>query len=184
MRLDMPVLNPIPACWIEVGPKPFFGINPLTCRADETMSGQVSAIAVDLAHDPSGNLIYVGSSSGGLWKSTNGLDAVPRFELLSDQTRSLSVGSIALAPTVPPTIYVGTGAPDNSGNISSYTGVGILIARDGGRTWTTVEGADGGAHSFVGLGFSSILVDPVEPNVLLASTGFGTDPNHPHSSVP
>ncbi len=84
---------------------------------------------------------------------------------------------------MPRTIYVGTGAPDNSANISSYGG-GILISRDGGATWTAVENADNGAHTFVGLGFSSILVDPVQPNVLLAATGFGTDSNCPHSSVP
>jgi photosystem II stability/assembly factor-like uncharacterized protein len=149
------------------------------------MSGQVSAIAVDWVNDQSGNTVYVGSSSGGLWKSTNGLSAVPRFELLSDQNRSLSVGSVALdMRTNPPSIYVGTGAPDNSSNVSSFTGIGILISRDGGRTWKQVDSADNGAHTFVGQGFSSILVDPVQPNILLAATGLGTDTNHPHSSIP
>jgi hypothetical protein len=149
------------------------------------MSGQVGAIAVDLAHDSSGNLVYVGSSSGGLWKSTNGLSSIPHFVPLSDQSQSLSVGAIALdTRSKPPTIYVGTGMPDNSANISSYTGVGILISADGGGTWRRVDNADKGAHTFVGQGFSSILIDPVDPNILLASTSLGTDPNYPHASIP
>jgi photosystem II stability/assembly factor-like uncharacterized protein len=171
--------------WSELGPRPFFGLNPVTRLPDETMSGQVGAIAVDLAHDPTGNLVYVGSSSGGLWKSTNGLSATPRFVPLSDQSQSLSVGAIALdTRSNPPTIYVGTGMPDNSANISSYTGVGILISTDGGGTWRGVDNADNGAHTFVGQGFSSILMDPVDPNTLLASTGLGIDYNFPHVSVP
>jgi photosystem II stability/assembly factor-like uncharacterized protein len=181
----LPALKPIPACWTELGPRPFFGINPVTGRTDETMSGQVSSIAVDWTNDSSGNTVYIGSSSGGLWRSRNGLGVVPRCELLSEQNRSLSVGSVALdSRTNPPIIYVGTGAPDNSANVSSYTGIGILMSRDGGRTWKQVDSADNGAHAFVGQGFSSILVDPVEPNILLAATGLGMDSNYPHSSIP
>jgi hypothetical protein len=84
----------------------------------------------------------------------------------------------------PATIYVGSGAPDNSSNISSYTGEGILISRDAGRSWTIVGSADNGAHRFEGLGFSSILVDPQNAGILLAATGIGADPNHPFYSVP
>jgi hypothetical protein len=174
---DLSALDSTGAHWVELGPRPFYGINGVNCRTDQTMSGQVSAIAVD------GDEIYIGSSSGGLWRGTTGSNVPVQFELISDQTLSPSVGCIAIAKTVPRTIYVGTGAPDNSANISSYGG-GILISRDNGGTWTAVESADNDAHTFVGLGFSSILVDQVEPNVLLAATGFGTDPNCPHSSVP
>lgn len=170
------------ASWQEVTAQPFLGLNP---AGRETMSGQVSAIAVDLAHDPTGNTVYVGSSSGGVWKSTNGLSANPKLVPLSDQSQSLSVGALALdTRTNPPTIYVGTGAPDNSSNIAGYTGVGILSTKDNGATWTKVDTADGGSHSFVGLGFSSIIVDPVNPDILLAATGMANDPNHPHNSLP
>src|SRR2546425_8502222 len=67
---SLPVFGAV--SWTELGPRPFFGINPLTILPDETMSGTVSAIAVDLAHDPSGNLVYLGSASGGGWKSPDG----------------------------------------------------------------------------------------------------------------
>jgi hypothetical protein len=179
--------------WTEVGPGTYTGFP--TLGSPEPLSGQVSAIAVDLNRDPTGNTVYVGSSSGGLWKSTNGLCANlpnpskrctrPTFVLLSDQSQSLSVGAIALDPrSNPVTIYVGSGAPDNSSNISSYTGEGILISRDGGKSWASVGSADNGAHPFAGLGFSSILVDPQNTDILLAATGIGTDPNHPVYSVP
>src|SRR6266568_3778614 len=55
---SLPVFGTSPSfssSWTELGPRPFFGLNPLTCPPclpDETMSGVVSAIAVDLAHDP------------------------------------------------------------------------------------------------------------------------------------
>jgi photosystem II stability/assembly factor-like uncharacterized protein len=151
----------------------------------ESLSGQVSAIAIDLVNDSSGNTVYVGSSSGGVWKSTNGLSQHPTFNPISDQSQSLSVGAVALdTRTNPPGIIVGTGAPDNSANISSYTGDGILISADGGRNWRRVASADGGTHPFTGQGFSSILIDPDNPNIMLASTGIGVDPNSPAYSVP
>jgi photosystem II stability/assembly factor-like uncharacterized protein len=177
--------------WTEVGPIGYTGIP--TLGANEPMSGQVSALAVDLNRDPTGNLVYVGSSSGGLWRSTDGLCASPphphctnpTFVPISDQSLPLSVGAIALDPrSNPATIYVGSGAPDNSSNISSYTGEGILVSRDAGKSWTIVGSADNGAHRFAGLGFSSILVDPQNTSILLAATGIGADPNHPFYSVP
>jgi photosystem II stability/assembly factor-like uncharacterized protein len=149
------------------------------------MSGQVSAIAVDLKNDPSGNTVYLGSSSGGVWKSTNGLSAYPSFNPITDPSKSLSVGAIALdSRRNPPVIFVGTGAPDNSANISAYTGVGILASADGGRTWRRISSADRGKHPFSGMGFSSILIDPQNPRIMLASTGIGVDPNFPQYSVP
>ena len=169
--------------WTEVGPSPFLGLNPE--GGLESMSGQVSAIAVDLKNDPSGNTVYVGSSSGGVWKSTNGLSAHPSFNPISDPSQSLSVGAIALdSRRNPPVIFVGTGAPDNSANISAYTGVGILISSDDGRTWRRISSADLGAHRFAGLGFSSILIDHRNPRIMLASTGIGVDPNFPPYSTP
>lgn len=169
--------------WTEIGPSPYMGLN--SPGGLQTISGQVSAIAVDLVNDSSGNTVYVGSSSGGVWKSTNGLSQHPTFNPISDQSQSLSVGAIALnTQTNPPKIFVGTGAPDNSANISAYTGTGILISGDDGRNWRLVDSADAGKHPFTGRGFSSILVDPDNPDTMLASTGTGVDPNAPAYALP
>ncbi|MGC1648771.1 MAG: hypothetical protein WA741_23380, partial [Candidatus Sulfotelmatobacter sp.] len=142
-------------------------------------AGQVSAIAVDLNNDSSGNTVYVGTSSGGLWKSTNGLSSFATFTLLSDQSQSLSIGALAVdTKSGASNVYVGTGAPDNSSNVSAYTGTGILISRDGGQTWPEhVYGTSDNQHSFVGLGFSNIRVDPNNSNIILASTGSASDYN-------
>ncbi len=60
-----PVLDSTGAQWVELGPRPFYGINGVNCKKDQPMSGQVSAIALD------GDEIYIGSSSGGLWRGTS-----------------------------------------------------------------------------------------------------------------
>ncbi len=174
--------------WTELGPQIFNGLKPVSdgvVNGLERMSGQPAAIALDLTHDPSGNTVYVCSASGGVWKSMNALGTLPIFQNISDPRFPASCGAIALdTHTNPPSIYVGTGDPDNPSNIASYAGNGILISRDGGDTWTEVQSADEGGHPFKGMGFSRIIVDPGNPNVLLAATGVGSDGNYAHSAFP
>src|SRR5262249_9438391 len=112
--------------WIERGPVPIFG-------EGNHFSGQATQIALDLAHDPGGTIAYYGTSNGGLWKSTNALRFDAEFRPLSDQSLSLSVGSIALdtrdnprVPGAPAMVYVGTGDAKSTGLFGSFTGVGIL----------------------------------------------------------
>jgi photosystem II stability/assembly factor-like uncharacterized protein len=65
-------------------------------------------------------------------------------------------------------LYVGTGEANNS--LDSYYGVGIMVASDGGKKWSKpVFKADNGKHSFLGGSVSRILVDPVNPNLLIAA---------------
>jgi photosystem II stability/assembly factor-like uncharacterized protein len=148
--------------WVEIGPKP-----QLTDWGP--VSGRVTALAVDLKNDPSGNTIYVGTAFGGVWKSTNALKPVPHFEALSDRWPSLSVGSLALdSSTNPPTLYVGTGEANNA--LDSYYGVGVIVATDGGKKWSKpVFRADKGKHSFLGGSVSRILVDSTNPKLLIAA---------------
>jgi hypothetical protein len=175
---------PVFGAWTELGPQRFYGLKPKV-SGTELMSGQPSSIAVDLVNDSAGNTVYVATAGGGVWKSTNGLSATPQFVPISDPSLPLASGAIALdSRTNPPTIYVGTGDPDNPSNVNSYAGNGILISRDGGQTWTHVTSADGGTHPFKGMGFSRIIVDPTDPNVVLAATGVGSDGNVAHSAYP
>ncbi len=150
--------------WTEAGPSPeydmFYG----------NVSGRVTALAVDLADDPSGNTVYLGAAYGGVWVSTNALSSSPNWKPLTDGQPSLSVGAIALTSSaIPgePTIVVGTGEPDNAGD--SYYGIGLLVSHDGGGTWTQITSADNGKEQFLGAGFSKILVDPNNPQILLAA---------------
>jgi hypothetical protein len=160
--------------WTALGPSPqLSSFGPVT--------GRVTSLAVDLANDPTGNTLYVGTAFGGLWKSTNAQStdpgSPPHFEPLVDIDHwySLSIGSIALdTRTNPPTIYVGTGEANNS--LDSYYGVGILKSSDGGSTWTgPIATASDAQHSrtysFVGGSISKILIDPHDPKILLATVG-------------
>lgn len=144
--------------WTELGPR------PEQDPQDGAVAGRISALAVDLGKDPTGNTVYVGAADGGLWLSTNALSAQPSFTPIGDNLPSLAIGSIALDDTTTPTtIYVGTGEPNESED--TYYSVGILKSTDGGHTWTT----GGGPVNFFGSAISKLLVDPKNPQLLLAA---------------
>jgi len=92
------------------------------------MSGRVTSIDV-VEEQP--EVIYAGTASGGVWRSTSGGTAwTPIFD---DQPLQ-SVGAVAVNPQNPDEIWVGTGEgnPRNSQN----SGAGIFKSIDGGRSWT------------------------------------------------
>ncbi len=149
--------------WQEIGP------NPLVDPDLGNVSGRVSALALD-PNDNTGNTLYVGSAYGGVWETTNALSGSPHYVPISDPTQSLAVGCIALDGSVSPSIiYVGTGEGDMSGD--SYYGVGIMKSTNGGANWTLTSTANSpsGPVSLFGLTFCRILVDPKNPQVLLAA---------------
>lgn len=94
------------------------------------MSGRVTTIDVVL-DDP--NLIYVGTASGGLWKSTSGgMDWTPIF----DDEDILSIGAVAIDQNNPDIIWVGTG--EGNPRNSQSSGGGLYKSIDGGRSWEMV----------------------------------------------
>ncbi len=128
------------AAWQPVGPAqvltPAFG--PVT--------GRITALVIDPA-DSTGNTVYLGTSGGGVWKSTNAsgpaaqvtfaplTDTLPVFSPSagSSVTPSLSIGALALSPSAGGGILLaGTGDPGDA--TDSYYGEGILRSADGGST--------------------------------------------------
>ncbi|MEW5900959.1 MAG: hypothetical protein AB1715_05805, partial [Acidobacteriota bacterium] len=76
---------------------------------------------------------YAATASGGLWKTrNNGLT----FEPLFDHENVFSIGDIAVAPSDPAVLWVGTGEANNSR--SSYWGDGVYKSTDAGKTWTNM----------------------------------------------
>jgi photosystem II stability/assembly factor-like uncharacterized protein len=114
-------------------------------------SGRINAIAVSPA-DP--NIILVGSSSGGIWRSGDG---GATFVATSDSQVDLEVGSIAFAPSSPNIVYAGMG--DLAGGLLGH---GVLKSMDAGQTWTRVDNSSLHEPGLV----AGIGVDPANPNLV------------------
>ena len=109
---------------------------------------------------------YFGSVNGGVWETT---DAGRTWSPIFDGQPIASIGAIALAPSDPKVIYVGTGEADMRNDIAQ--GDGVYRSGDGGRTWTKIGLAD---TQQIG----RILVHPRDPNVVLvAALGHPYGPN-------
>jgi photosystem II stability/assembly factor-like uncharacterized protein len=93
-------------------------------------AGRVSVI-VGVPGDPF--TMYVAGANGGVFKTTNGGTT---WKPLFDNQSVLSIGEIAIAPSNPAVIYVGTGE-ENPRNNASF-GDGVYRSNDGGETWTHV----------------------------------------------
>src|SRR5579864_2837490 len=91
------------------------------------MGGRVDDFAV-VESDP--RVIFVASASGGIFKTVNG--GVTWEPIFDDQPNS-SIGDLALAPSDPSILWVGTGEPNN--RQSSSWGYGVFKSMDGGHTW-------------------------------------------------
>jgi photosystem II stability/assembly factor-like uncharacterized protein len=125
--------------------------------------GRALAVA-GVAGDP--ETYYFGSVAGGVWKTTNGgITWIP----MTDKTGIMSVGAVAVAPSDPNVIYVGTGESCWRGNISY--GDGMYKSLDGGKTWNHI-GLEDSRH------IARIVVNPTNPEVLyVAAMGHAYGPN-------
>jgi hypothetical protein len=81
------------------------------------------------------NLFYVGVNNGGVWKTT---DAGRVWTPIFDDQPTGSIGALALAPSDPNTIYVGTGEANGGSGSLTYDANGIYKSIDAGLSWTNV----------------------------------------------
>lgn len=126
------------AKWRHIGPAAF--------------GGRIADVAVDPTNS---SIIYVGSASGGIFKSTN---RGTTWEPIFDQSGgSQSIGAIAIAASDPQIVWAGTGEPNN--RQSSSWGNGVFRSLDGGRTW---KGMGLAATHHIG----RILINPRNPDVV------------------
>jgi photosystem II stability/assembly factor-like uncharacterized protein len=122
------------------------------------ISGRATDIAV--ADRPSGRRIYVAYSTSGVWKSD---DNGGSWQAVFDHFPSTSIGDLAVAPSNPDTIWVGTG----EANIfrASMAGVGVYKSTDGGATFTHMGLTDTQT-------IARIIVHPTQPDtVFVAASG-------------
>jgi photosystem II stability/assembly factor-like uncharacterized protein len=119
-------------------------------------SGYVSAPA-GIPGDPT--TYYAGMPEGGVWKTTNG---GVTWKPIFDDVHVASVGAVAVAPSDPKIVYVGTG---NQSGWSFTIGKGIYKSTDSGKTWTNIGLP---TSQYIG----GIVVDPRNANnVLVAAIG-------------
>ena len=117
----------------------------------ELQGGRIEAIAC-FPDDP--YTIYVGAGSGNLWKTVNnGTTWEPIFENES----TFTIGSIAVAPTDPNIVWVGTGEILMAR--SSFAGTGVFKSTDAGKTWTNM-----GLHDTHHI--PRVLINPNNPDVV------------------
>lgn len=118
-------------------------------------------------------VMYVGTASGGVFKSRNaGVSWTPIFDQAGAPAHPamMSIGAVAVAPSNPNIVWVGTGEVDN--RQSSSWGNGIYRSLDAGATWQYM-GLEATRH------IAKIIVDPANPNVVyVAALGhlWGSNP--------
>jgi photosystem II stability/assembly factor-like uncharacterized protein len=143
--LDSVLVPQATQTWRPIGPAatvsawyPFWGLT----------SGRVNAIAVSPSNS---SIVLIGSSTGGIWRSTDGGDT---FVPVSDDQVDMAVGSIAFSKSNPSIAYAGMGDTK-----AGYLGSGVLKSTNEGRTWVRVSD-----NSLPSLGtIAKLEIDPNNP---------------------
>lgn len=132
------------------------------------MSGRITSVDV-VVDNP--NIIYLGSASGGVWKTENsGSSWAPVF----DDQPTQNIGSVAVQQSNPNIVWVGTGEgnPRNSLNL----GEGIFKSLDAGKTWKMM-----GLEKTKNI--HRIIIDPSNPNTIYAAAIGNPFAPHPERGV-
>lgn len=152
---------------IDLGP--WEGIGP------KNIGGRCLSIAF---HPTDTSVIYMGTAGGGLWKTeSNGL-GVDAWQRIETGFPAVSVASVAIDPSNPDVMYIGTGEVYNSEAAAPSVyfrlgrglyGIGILKSEDGGQNWTKILSWPEANLT----GVSEIIISPEDSSVLLASSSEG-----------
>lgn len=137
-------------------------------------SGRVTAIVVDPVNV---NKVYLGTAQGGVWRS---LDGGTTWVSIFDNAQTQAIGALALAPSNPSILYVGTGEFNSCGDC--FFGVG-LYRIDSVDTAPSLAGPINPVQTignitysngiFSGRSITKILVHPTDPATIWVSTARG-----------
>ncbi len=132
------------------------------------MSGRVTAI--DVVTDNS-DIMYVGTASGGLWKSTSG---GIKWDPIFDKEVTASIGAVAIQQSNPSVIWVGTGEGNPRNSLNG--GYGIYKSLDGGKSWKSM-GLEKTRH------IHRVLIDPTNPEIVYVGAIGSPWGEHPERGV-
>ena len=162
----------IPGQWTLIGPSTANYPALLTFSGrDYTTSGRITALAIAPNCKNNNCRLWVGAAGGGIWRTDNALSGSgANWTFVSGSFGTNAIGSLTYDAATN-TLYAGTGESHASGD--SEAGLGIYKSTDGGDTWTQLPGSAGYGTGFYGRSISSIVVDPMDPNVLYAGIARG-----------
>ncbi len=132
------------------------------------MSGRVTAIDV-VTDNP--DVMFVGTASGGLWKSTSG---GVKWEPIFEKEVTASIGAVAIQQSNPSVIWVGTGEGNPRNSLNG--GYGVFKSLDGGKTWKSM-GLEKTRH------IHRIKIDPMNPNTVYVGAIGSPWGEHPERGV-
>src|SRR5579863_1516310 len=128
-----------------------------------TAGGRVTAV-VGVPGDP--NTYYAGAAAGGVFKSTDGGTT---WSAVFKNEATASIGDVALAPSNPNFVWVGTGEANIRNDV--IDGAGVYFSSDAGHSWKLMGLAETQQ-------ISSIAIDPSDPNtVFVGALGHSWAPN-------
>ncbi|SHK32267.1 Sortilin, neurotensin receptor 3 [Maribacter aquivivus] len=132
------------------------------------MSGRVTSIDV-VNSNP--DIMYVGTASGGLWKSTSG---GIKWDPIFDKEVTASIGAVAIQQSNPSVIWAGTGEGNPRNSLNG--GYGVYKSLDGGKTWKSM-GLEKTRH------IHRIKIDPMNPNTVYVGAIGSPWGEHPERGV-
>lgn len=133
------------------------------CVGPTNIGGRITSLACHPKHP---ERLWAGAAGGGIWQSRDGGE---NWTSCWDDQDILNIGSLAIDPRNPDTIYCGTGEANLS--LDSYPGIGLYNSKDAGRTWQLLATPD---RNGVPRGIGIIAVDPFNPkHLLIGGVGFG-----------
>ncbi len=153
--------------WTPIGPvkaeNRYFGVGRINCIA---------------FHPTNKNIFWVGTPSGGLWKTTD-FGKTWTVSANLDQKPVIGVSDIAINPKRPEIMYVATGDGDAANSVAAMnnTGagdtksIGILKSKNGGATWDTVKALTWAVSNQVLI--ARLIMHPANPDTLFVATSSG-----------
>ncbi len=122
----------------------------------ENIGGRITDIEIPIDQ---AQVYYVGTASGGIFKTTNG---GANWNPIFDSFESLAIGDIEISKSNTNTIWVGTGEVNAGGGSLAYDGNGIYKSTDGGLNWINKGLSEVGS-------ISKVMIDPNDENTIYVS---------------
>ena len=121
---------------LRAGSQVWQTVGPTSMTMLSWAMGPVAGRIVSLAVHPTDETIdYIGTASGGLWKTVDGGSI---WTSLFDEVGTLSIGAVVLDPANPDVVWAGTG--ERQSTCSNYMGMGLFRSADGGATFEARNG--------------------------------------------